>query len=57
MRKIVRKAFEAAKAQYNCFFKKLDDGNTYLRTRADRAMEDDRASLLTLAGVGKKCES
>ena len=57
MRKIVWKAYEAAKAQYHSVFEKLDDGDTYLLTQVDCVMEEDRAILAALAGIGKKSES
>ena len=57
MRKIVWKAYEAAKAQYNSVFEKLDDGDTYLRVQVDCYMEEDHAILLALAGIEKKPES
>lgn len=53
MRKIVWKAYEAAKAQYHSVFEKLDDGDTYLMTQVDCVMEEDRAILAALAGIEK----
>ena len=57
MRKSVRKAYEAAKAQYHSVFEKLDDGDTYLRAQIDRIMEEDRAILAALAGIEKKSKN
>ena len=56
MRKFVWKAYEAAKAQYNSVFEKLDDGDTCLRAQVDRIMEEDHAILAALAGIEKKSE-
>ena len=56
MRAIVWKAYETAKAGYHSVFKKLDDGDTYLRAQVDRIMEEDRAILAALAGIEKKSE-
>ena len=56
MRKIVWEAYEAAKDQYHSLFKKLDDGDTYLRAQVERVMEEDRAILAALAGIEKKSE-
>ena len=57
MRKIVWKAYEAAKARYHSVFEKLDDGDTYLRAQIDRIMEEDRAILAALAGIEKKSKN
>ena len=57
MRKIVWKAYETAKAQYNSVFEKLDDGDTYLRAQVNRIMEEDRAILAAPAGIETKSES
>ena len=56
MRKIVWKAYEPAKAKYNSVFAKLDDGDTYMRARVDRVMEEARAILATFVGIEKKSE-
>ena len=57
MRKIVWKAYETAKEQNHFLLKKLDGGDTYLRSPVDRIMEEDRAILAALAGTEKKPES
>ena len=57
MLRIVLKAYETAKARYCSVFEKLDDGDKYLRAQVARVMEEDRAILAALAGIGKKSKS